>query len=569
MKNKRFALTRVVAGVTVTALLAACSGGSESSDTTERTRNSALWTATTVPTKVVVYGTQDGLIEYVQVPSESGPVTPTNVATVEPYASVSRNAVVSVGVDTARSELIFGGYNKSGKTYISKINTDGSSESLIFEDASNATYGMGYDPISRVTAINYIKSGNIYYVVHSADDVMSPLVDSNVGYFNIPLISNIATNSLVTTGSVIRRVDLSDPRTILGESAPLSTTPYDMWGIAKNVTTDDIYVARQGSGELFTTQANASAPLTSLRTVTNPASLAVFSDGTIAVGTGSTATAQAPTIGALSVIDPTGTAADINLSGVGSGKSASGLQSVWAVESPIAETAAAIDGDTSFGSTLNCQDATWRGDLPLSRLSRSPIEGVRTYSWFLNGTQIEGETSDTYVSAAYGSYQCAVTAGNLAGIGQSEMSEPLVIPEDSTPEETTTTIDGSGPGETTSTTIEGSGGSEAAPVVSPIVTVPVAAPATPVVVVTPSLRSAKWTFKGRTAKVTFRTYPGAKKYRLYISGATKKTVVCKSAKTTVTCTMTTLKKGINSFSAKALSTSGVTLALSTKSRLTK
>jgi hypothetical protein len=102
-----------------------------------------------------------------------------------------------------------------------------------------------------------------------------------------------------------------------------------------------------------------------------------------------------------------------------------------------------------------------------------------------------------------------------------------------------------------------------------VVTVPVAAPAMPVVVVTPTLRSAKWTFIGRTVKVTFRKYSGATKYRLYVRGATRKNIVCKSAKTTVTCTTTTLKKGLNSFSAKALSTSGVTLALSTKTRLTK
>jgi hypothetical protein len=70
-------------------------------------------------------------------------------------------------------------------------------------------------------------------------------------------------------------------------------------------------------------------------------------------------------------------------------------------------------------------------------------------------------------------------------------------------------------------------------------------------------------------KVTFRKYSGAKKYRLFVSGATKKTIACKTGKTTVTCTTTTLKKGVNSFSAKALSTSNVTLAVSTKTRITK
>ncbi len=547
---------RALSALVLTSLIAACGGGSESSDTTtERSRNSTLWTATTVPTKVVVYGTQDGLVEYVQVPSESGSVTPTNVATVEPYASVTRNAVVSVGVDTARSELIFAGYNRDGEAFASKINTDGTGERPIFEDTSNGNYGMGYDPVTRLLAMSYIKSGNIYYVVHSADDTMSPLVNSNVGYYNVPLVSNVATNSLVTTGSVIRRVNLTNPLTVLGESAPLSTTPFDMWAFAKSIGTDDLYVARQSTGELFTTRAEASTALTSVRTLTNPASLAVFSDGTLAVGTGSNVTTSAPTMGALAVIDPSGTTPDIELSGVGSGGSTSGVQSVWAVESPIATGVPQADGDLEFGATLSCTDTGWLGDLPLSRLSRSPIEGVRTYSWFLDGTQIDGATSDTYVSTAAGSYQCAVTAANLAGSGQSGLSDPVVIPP--------------APVEETTTTIESSSGSEAAPVEAPIVTVPVAAPATPVVVVTPALKSTKWTFTGRTAKVTFRKYTGAKKYRLYVRGATRKNIVCKSAKTTVTCTTTGLKKGINTFSAKALTSSGATLALSTKTRLTK
>jgi hypothetical protein len=243
------------------------------------------------------------------------------------------------------------------------------------------------------------------------------------------------------------------------------------------------------------------------------------------------------------------------MSGVGSGGSISGLQSVWAVESPIAETSPQIDGDGIVGTNAFCTDAQWNEDLPLSRLSRSPIEGVRTISWFRDGALLSSGSSDTLPIEESGSYQCAVTAGNLAGTGQSGLSDPLVVPEPPVAE--------------TTTTIETSGGSESAPVASPIITVPAASPATPVVVVTPTLRSAKWTFKGRTAKITFKKWSGASKYRLSISGATRKTIVCKAAKTTVTCTTTTLKKGLNAFSAKALSTSGVTLALSTKTRLTK
>ena len=547
MKNKRFALTRVIAGVTVTALLAACGAGSESSDTTERTRNTTLWSASTVPTKVVVYGTQDGLVEYVQVPSESGEVTPTRITQVVPNTTWW-NAVVTAAVDTSRSEVIFGGNSQDGKAYVSKVNTDGTSQSLIYEETTTLVFGMGYDPVARIIALNHNKSGDIFYMVHSADEVNSPLRNGVGAYYALPLLTSYGPGSLISTNSSIRLVQATNPTRIFSSSAVLSSSPYDMWAFAKDTTSDFIYGGRQRVGELVQTKTDAGTAISTVRSIASPASLAVFSDGTIAVGKGTGVTDNVPTVGALTIVDPTGASPDVEVGGVGSGEAASGLQSVWAVESPIADTPAQIDGDFEVGGSIYCGDAAWRDDLPLSRLSRKPIEGVRSYAWFRNGVQMEGVTSDTIVLSQGGSYQCAVTAGNLAGSGQSAQSEAVAVP--------------SLPGEETTTPSEGS-------TESPVVTVPVAAPATPVVVVTPSLRSVKWTFTGRTAKVTFRKYSGATKYRLYVRGATRKNIVCKSAKTTVTCTTVTLKKGLNSFSAKALSTSGVTLALSTKTRITK
>lgn len=547
MKNKRFALTRVVAGVTITALLAACGAGSESSDTTERTRNTTLWSASTVPTKLVVYGTQDGLIEYVQVPSESGEVTPTRITQVAPNTTWW-NAVVTAAVDTSRSEVIFGGNSQDGKAYVSKVNTDGTSQSLIYEETTTLVFGMGYDPVARIIALNHNKSGDIFYMVHSVDEVNSPLRNGVGAYYALPLLTSYGPGSLISTNSSIRLVLATSPTRILSSSAALSSTPYDLWAFAKDTTSDFIYGGRQRVGELVQTKTDAGTAISTVRAIDSPASLAVFSDGTIAVGKGTGATDNVPTVGALTIVDPTGAAKDIEVGGVGSGEAASGLQSVWAVESPIADTPAQIDGDAEVGGSIYCGDAGWRDDLPLSRLSRKPIEGVRSFTWFRNGVQMEGVTSETIVLSEGGSYQCAVTAGNLAGSGQSAQSEAFVVP--------------SLPGEETTTPSEGS-------TESPVVTVPVAAPATPVVVVTPSLRSVKWTFTGRTVKVTFRKYSGATKYRLYVRGATRKNIVCKSAKTTVTCTTTTLKKGLNSFSAKALTSSGTTLALSTKTRITK
>jgi len=548
MKSKK-TLAYALAGAVA---LAACGGGSESSDTTERTRNSTVWTASTVPTKVVVYGTQDGLVEYVQVPSESGPVTPTNIATESMFGPL-KASVVSVAVDSSRSQVVYGGTFGTSDSQLRLATIGVSGTSLIFSATSRQTFGMGYDPSSRVVALNHYDGSQFRYVLHPIDEIESPLVNSSHMYYMVPNINS--TRTLISTNSNIREVSRTNPERVTDTSDSLTTPPFDMWNFVQDTRSSAVYAARPNAGELVRTQASSSAPLNKIATFTSPATLAAFSDGTLAIGTGANTIGGAAVVGALSIYDPSGTSPTIEMSGVGSGGSISGLQSVWAVESPIAETSPQIDGDGIVGTSAFCTDAQWNEDLPLSRLSRSPIEGVRTISWFRDGVLLSSGSSDTLPIEESGSYQCAVTAGNLAGTGQSGLSDPLVVPEPPVAE--------------TTTTIETSGGSESAPVASPIITVPAASPATPVVVVTPTLRSAKWTFKGRTAKITFKKWSGASKYRLSISGATRKTIVCKAAKTTVTCTTTTLKKGLNAFSAKALSRSGVTLALSTKTRLTK
>lgn len=549
MKNKRFVFTRVVAGVTVTALLAACGAGSESSDTTERTRNTTLWSATTEPVKKVVFGTQDGSVQYVDVATMSTSVSPTNIFTASP--SPSGNTISMVAFDSARSDVIFGGNSSKAGVFLSRMNITETEPTEIYSASSGSMYGGGYDPSSRLAMFSYSNLGSLMYVINSVDEPRSPILERSIPFYAI--VHYDGSRAFLTTGSNIREVSVTDPTTALSSTPNLPSTPYDMWGFAKDSLSDVVYGARQNLGVIYSSDLDGTTGgFLEVGSAVNPSSLAVYSDGTIITGTGSAALSTDPYAGALTVIDPTGKNANIDISGIGSGAKGSGVQSVWAVESPISTAPPSVSVDSD--GNLVCSDATWRGDLPLSRLSRSPIASARSYTWFLNGRELADESSETMVPADSGDFSCAVIAGNLGGEGQSAQSESVSF-----------TL----PVEETTTTLESSGGSEASPVESPVVTVPVAAPATPVVVVTPSLRSAKWTFKGRTVKVTFRKYSGAKKYRLYVRGATRKNIVCKSAKTTVTCTTTTLKKGLNSFSAKALSTSGVTLALSTKTRITK
>ena len=570
MKNSRNFLRRSIAAFTATALVAACGGGSESSDTTERTRNSTLWSATTEPSKMVVFGTQDGLVQGIDLLPSSPSVSPMTFAEVTPN-SLRPNGVVSVAVDTASSEVVYAGMDKSGSGYIYRTDFEGNNRE-VFTEPNLFVYGMGYNPSSRTAVLSFDNGSANNYILHSVDEVNSPIYQSKISYVMAP--SYDGTNFVVAKGDELRNIDITNFK-LVNAFTDKVLSPSDVWSFAADTRSSLYYGARQQSGPIVSMDMTQKEPISKVENVTDPASLAVFSDGQIVVGSGQEPTSTTGVVGAITIVDPSGAAGPVTLKGTGSGAPGTGVQSVWAVESPIATTAPRATLDSS--GTLTCSDAGWREDLPLSRLSRSPISSVRQYTWFFAGEAISGEESETFVPIEEGKYSCAVTAANVAGIGRSESSSVVVVEAPDLASAITTTSTSTapssdattGPGETVTTPVETPGTGESSLEVSPIVTIPAVSPGTPISVVTPTLRSAKWTFKGRTAKVTFRTYPGAKKYRLYISGATKKTVVCKSAKTTVTCTMTTLKKGINSFSAKALSTSGVTLAVSTKTRVTK
>ncbi len=567
MKNSAKLSTRACAGLLVAALTASCGAGTESRGSTERTRNSASgWTATTEPTRGVVFGTQDGLIEWVDVPATSAKVMSYNMYTAP--TSALGNTISMVAFDSVRSELVFGGNTPTSGVFVSRKNFGDAAPTEVYSAASGFMYGGGYDPSSRVAVFTYSDLGSLTYVINSVDEPGSPVLESKLPFYAIANYDG--SRALMTSGTNIREIAVTDPATTILSTPDITTTPFDLWGFVKDPLSDAVYGARQNSGEILKGNLDGSTgTFLEVGRAVNPASLAAFSDGTLIVGTGAALNATGPFEGALTVVDPTGKAANIDISGIGSGASTSGVQSVWAVESPIATAPPSVSVDAS--GNLVCSDATWRGDLPLSRLSRAPVESARTYGWFLEGKEITGEMSETLVTEDSGNFSCAVIASNGAGVGYSAQSAPVayVPPVPTTPPapvDDTTTVPASG-GATT-TTVEGSGGSDSAPAESPVVTVPAVTPGAPVAVVTPSLRSAKWSFRGRTVKVTFRKWTGARKYRLYVRGATRKTVVCKTAKTTVTCT-TTLRKGINSFSAKALSTSGITLAVSSKTRITR
>jgi hypothetical protein len=571
MKKSAKLSARACASVVVAALVASCGTGTESRGETERTRNVSFgWVATTTPVKAVIYGTQDGLIEYVVVPEASGDLSSRTIYTAP--SSALGNTVSMVAFDSARSEVIFGTNTAASGVSTWKMSVEDSVPTELYASRSGFLYGGGYDTSSRVAVFTYVDMGSLTYVVNSIDEPGTTILESKIPFYAIPHYDG--STAYITTGSNIREITVTDPTSMIRSTPSLSTTPFDLWGYVRDPLSDSVYGARRDLGEILSNNLDGSSGIfTQVGKATNPASLAAFSDGTLVAGTGSSLNAAVPTSGALTIIDPTETRSNIELtitSDAAPRSSIGGVQSVWAIESPIATAPPTVSIDES--GNLVCSDATWRGDLPLSRLSRAPFESARSYAWFVDGKELTGESSEKLVTDEFGNISCAVVASNAAGVGYSEQSTPisysaLSMTTTTVPaEETTTPLPDA---RATTTTVETSGGSESTPTETPVMTVPAATPGTPTAVVTPALRSVKWTFTGRTVKVTFRKFTGARKYRLIVRGATRKTITCKTAKTTVTCTTRALKSGINSFSAKALSTSGITLAISSKTRNTK
>lgn len=78
--------------------------------------------------------------------------------------------------------------------------------------------------------------------------------------------------------------------------------------------------------------------------------------------------------------------------------------------SPMNLVAPALSGTPTIGQTLSCSDGTWSGTVPITF----------TYQWQNNGSDIIGETNNSYVlvSGDYGdTITCNVTASNIAGSG--------------------------------------------------------------------------------------------------------------------------------------------------------
>ena len=245
MKNSTKLSVRACAGLLAVALVASCGTGTESRGGTQRTRNVAAgWAATTEPVKAVLFGTQDGLVEFLEVPVSSAAVDAVPITSVP--ASAMGNTIGMVAFDAARSQVVFGGNTPTSGVFVSKIDVDGSVPTEIYAAPSGFLYAGGYDPASRNAVFAYIDLGSLSYVISSVDEPGTPLLEKNVPYYAIAHFDG--SRALMTTGSNIREVSVIDPTSTISSTPDLTSTPFDMWGFVKDPLSEVVYGARQSSG---------------------------------------------------------------------------------------------------------------------------------------------------------------------------------------------------------------------------------------------------------------------------------------------------------------------------------
>ena len=83
------------------------------------------------------------------------------------------------------------------------------------------------------------------------------------------------------------------------------------------------------------------------------------------------------------------------------------------LRAPQASGAPQVSGSATVGTTLSCSQGSWASDLLGAQLYRAPANFA--YQWRLDGTDIAGANSSSYMAATPGSYTCRVTATNQAG----------------------------------------------------------------------------------------------------------------------------------------------------------
>lgn len=525
---KRIQVARVGAIAIATAvLLAACGSGSESSqssNTSSRTKNSVL--GLTEPAAIVLYSAYNASVVpafYTASLARGGSITGTELFT---DSGGVHTGVTGMAFDSATRTIYW--ITQDGTTaHVRSRQLDSGVTNTLYTLTNTIPGSLGYDAAN----------GRLYW-----NGIQSATGKTWVG----DLSGSPATNPV---GYEYRVFSNSDDRVygIVGIKAYSSKfVPHSRFELASGVGSDSYaIIADETNSQVyfttgyFSTTQIKKVDMTGSGTVTDyvtpsfaATQLAMKSNGSLIWADGIVPTRTPPARdSSINIVDPEDTLTSLSFTPSPAAK----ITAMWIIEVPQTDVDPSVTGDGVIGSTYACNDASWAGDLTAQRLSRAPEPG-RTYSWYLNGSLISGETGDTYVATAPGNIKCAVEATNLAGSTIAESPEMTVIDPAAT---TTSSAPAASSGGVTDSTPVASGESSASTGSTN--------GATPAATVTYPGIKVKWKYMAstKTLQGTFKKVTGARTYSMSLSGATKKTVKCSVKKSTVTCSYK-LKKGKNS-----------------------
>lgn len=529
MKTSRFLSALVVGAL----MVASCGGGSGSSDTTERTRNSATTSPFANRVMFVSGETTDGLTKiYQYVFNTAGLPVVTEIFSAPVGGNVG---VTDISYSSSGNILYWAMQDGSNLKIMSTSPGAGGTPTTHYTIPGAYPYSLAVDPSDNLvwsgqTTTPQLWWGNIdgrTETVLSSDDVASVVMAPNSQPYGLKVGSASAIFSyrptfrprlFHSTGTVVERPILVD-------------------------TTGNLayYVTQFSSGTseiVRTTPRSTAAPVVVATATKRVVSMSTMSDGSLFWADGLRPSMGDPltpsTITWVSATDPSVTQEIVP-------DPALSITSIWVVEPPAETTDSAIGGDIIIGGEMYCNPGL--GDDDRGFRSSRQYRGIEM-QWFRNGEPIP-DAVDYHVATEPGRYKCTVSASNIAGLTTLETPEVEVID----PSATTTTIESSGSGSSASST-----------------TVATAPPAS----VTYKSIQVKWSYSptARVISGTFKKVAGARTYSMTVTGATKKTVKCTTTTKTVTC-RTTLKKGKNLMTVNARNSAKVIVAQRKASKTVK